>query len=184
MTIADRVQIPAPHRQKGAVLLVGLIMVLLMTIVGMAAIRGTGLQETMAGNMRERNIAFQASEAGLSAGEDYAEQQSLDSLSFNGTGGLFQDLSVNGTPVSDWSENDWDAAREVTFDLPDLDAEPRYLIEKLDVSEGDIRRMLGSGVSVGATQTIAPRFYRVSSRGVGRSGQADAVVQSVYIKMQ
>ena len=31
-------------KQRGAVLIVGLIMVLLMTIVGLAAIRSTGLQ--------------------------------------------------------------------------------------------------------------------------------------------
>lgn len=55
--------------QQGAVLIVALIMLLLLTIIGLSSMRGTVLQENMAGNMRDSNLALQASEAALRKGE-------------------------------------------------------------------------------------------------------------------
>ena len=49
-----------PSKQQGAVLLVALIMLLLLTVIGVAAMRDTNLQERMAGNMRDHALAFQA----------------------------------------------------------------------------------------------------------------------------
>lgn len=57
------------RQQKGAVLLVALVMLLLLTIIGVASMRGTSLQENMANNLKERQLAFQGAEAALRAGE-------------------------------------------------------------------------------------------------------------------
>lgn len=57
-------------QQKGAVLIVALIMLLLLTVIGLSSMRGTSLQENMAGNMRDSNLALQASEAALRKGEE------------------------------------------------------------------------------------------------------------------
>lgn len=57
-------------KQQGAVLIVALIMLLLLTIIGLSSMRGTSLQESMAGNMRDANLALQASEAALRKGEE------------------------------------------------------------------------------------------------------------------
>ena len=54
-----------PARQGGAVLVVGLILLVVITLVGVAAMQGTTLQEKMAGNLRDSNLSFQASEAVL-----------------------------------------------------------------------------------------------------------------------
>lgn len=185
MTVANRMPVPTPHSQQGAVLLVGLIMVLLMTIVGMAAIRGSGLQETMAGNMRDRNIAFQSAEAALSAGEGFVAEEDVHGMVFGenlSAQGLVYDLVSNDkTPIEEWETSDWEDAKEVEFDLGGVTEEPRYVIEQTEVSDYDIKRMLG----MGATSTIGfdVRFYRISSRGVDGTGDAEAVVQSNYIKM-
>lgn len=66
------------NKQNGAVLLVALIMLLLLTIIGLTSIRGTSLQENMASNLRESNISFQAAEAGLREGEQQAHGKFLD----------------------------------------------------------------------------------------------------------
>lgn len=58
--------------QRGAVLIVALIMLLLLTIIGLSGMRGTSLQENMASNMREGNLSFQAAEAALRRGEEKA----------------------------------------------------------------------------------------------------------------
>lgn len=171
--------------QKGAVLIVGLIMVLLMTIVGLAAIRGSGLQEAMAGNMRDRNIAFQAAEAGLREGEDYLEDH-LSTLSFDGTTtGLYRNLSDpgnNSEPVDQWSSSDWSSATAITSGLtlqPMGASEPLYLIEKLDV-------VLAAGADGGAIDYASQleaeevEFFRLTSRGLGLSTNSQAIVQSTY----
>lgn len=52
-------------RQSGVVLFVALIFLLLITIIGVTAMRNTGQEESMAGSARDHNLAFQAAEAGL-----------------------------------------------------------------------------------------------------------------------
>ncbi|HYN77546.1 MAG TPA: PilX N-terminal domain-containing pilus assembly protein [Lamprocystis sp. (in: g-proteobacteria)] len=54
-------------RNRGAALIVGLIILAIMTILGLSAMRGTALEERMAGNLKESNEAFQAAEAALQA---------------------------------------------------------------------------------------------------------------------
>jgi type IV pilus assembly protein PilX len=60
---------PGTTGQQGAVLIVGLIILVVLTLLGVQAMRTNVAQERMAGNMRERNVAFQAAEAVLRVGE-------------------------------------------------------------------------------------------------------------------
>jgi type IV pilus assembly protein PilX len=59
--------------QKGSVLLVSLIFLLLLTLVGVSSMNMTSLEEQMAGNFRDHDLAFQAAEAALLAGEEFVE---------------------------------------------------------------------------------------------------------------
>ena len=90
--------------QQGAILVMALFMLLLMTIVGISSMRNTSLEETMAGNLRESNISLQAAEAALRAGEkvvtDKLVSNSLETLDDNpetGTYRGFTGLSNNPT---------------------------------------------------------------------------------------
>jgi type IV pilus assembly protein PilX len=67
-------------RQSGAVLITGLIILLVMTIIGVSSMQTVILEEKMAGNLRDRNVAFQAAEAGLQMGLTYLEAQSSPPL--------------------------------------------------------------------------------------------------------
>ena len=51
--------------QRGVALVVALVLLVIVTLVGLAAIRGVGLQEKMAGNTFDRAQAFQVAEATL-----------------------------------------------------------------------------------------------------------------------
>jgi type IV pilus assembly protein PilX len=53
---------PNGNRQRGVVLFVGLIMLLLLTLIGITAMQVTLLQERMAGNFRIQHQAFEATE--------------------------------------------------------------------------------------------------------------------------
>lgn len=55
--------------QSGMALVISLILLLLLTLISMSAMRMSGLEEKMAGNDRDRNLAFQAAESALRAGE-------------------------------------------------------------------------------------------------------------------
>ena len=61
----------AMNNQGGAALIVSLIFLLLMTLIGVTSMQSTTLQERMAGNTRDRNLALQAAEAALRQGETW-----------------------------------------------------------------------------------------------------------------
>lgn len=54
-----------PANQRGVALVVALVLLVVVTLVGLAAIRGTSLQEKMAGNTFDRAQAFQLTEGAI-----------------------------------------------------------------------------------------------------------------------
>ncbi len=56
-------------QQQGAVLVVSLLLLLVMTVLALGASQTTRLQERMSAGMRDRDLAFESSEAGLRNGE-------------------------------------------------------------------------------------------------------------------
>lgn len=57
----------ARHKQTGAALLISLSLLLLLTIIAIAAAYQSSLQVRMATNSQEQNTAFQAAESGIQA---------------------------------------------------------------------------------------------------------------------
>lgn len=53
------------NHQQGIALVVALILLVLITLVGLAAVRGTILQQKMASNQYDREVAFQSAEAAI-----------------------------------------------------------------------------------------------------------------------
>ncbi len=66
--------LPCPSRQQGVVIIIVLVILLIMTIIGVSAMGTATLEERMAGNFRDRSIAFQAAEATLREAERYIEE--------------------------------------------------------------------------------------------------------------
>lgn len=56
------------HRQRGTVLVVAMILLLVLTLLGVTALNTTSVEERMAYNSQEMTRAFQAAETGLSYG--------------------------------------------------------------------------------------------------------------------
>jgi len=59
---------PLP-RQRGMALIAGLIFLVILTVLGVTAMQTTTLEERIAGNTRDRNVAFQSGEVTLRDGE-------------------------------------------------------------------------------------------------------------------
>lgn len=59
-----------PRHQQGVALVVALVLLLVVTIIGLASMRGTSMQERISANMYDRSLAFQRAEAALRAAEE------------------------------------------------------------------------------------------------------------------
>ena len=55
--------------QRGVALVVALLLLVVITLVGLAAVRGTIMQQKMASNLFDRQIAFQSAEAAMRAAQ-------------------------------------------------------------------------------------------------------------------
>ncbi len=56
-----------PARQQGAALIIGLVLLISLTVIGISVLSTTSLEQRMAGNMTEMNLAFNAAETGSQA---------------------------------------------------------------------------------------------------------------------
>lgn len=60
----------AARAQRGVALVISLILLVVITLVGFAAVRGTIVQQKMASNLYDREVAFQSTEAAMRAAVD------------------------------------------------------------------------------------------------------------------
>lgn len=67
--IIRRSQHSFPRAQRGVALVVALILLVVATLIGLAGMRSTNLQERMSANMYDRSLAFQRAESTLRAAE-------------------------------------------------------------------------------------------------------------------
>lgn len=64
-----------PAAQRGMVLLVGIVLLMVISIVALAGMRTSILEERMAANLRHQNLVHQAAEAALRAAEKELERR-------------------------------------------------------------------------------------------------------------
>lgn len=153
-------------KQSGVVLIVSLIMLLLLTLIGLSGMQETALEEKMASNSRDQNIAFQAAEAALREGEAFIEA----SASANKSNFTTNPVNANGlhleTEVLDYKVaatwGNTESVEHVTS-ISSLAAEPRYYIEYI--------------------KDIAPiSYFRVTARGTGNLITSQVFLRSHYGK--
>jgi type IV pilus assembly protein PilX len=157
-------------RERGAVLIVSLVFLLVLTVLGVAALRNTTLEERMAGNLRDANLAFQAAEAALREGEQFLQQATLPA--FAGANGLLLMQDDAGQPDF-WNNHAWGANSRTAGAVGGTAAAPQFVIEELPAlpAEGDSARF-------GALPEVG--FYRVTARAVGGTTDAVSILQTTY----
>jgi type IV pilus assembly protein PilX len=176
-------------RQSGVVLITGLIFMVILTLIVLATLRGGTLEERMAANARNQQIALQAAEAVVRDGEVSSFSTSVapfDPYTPSGftaacTGGYCSRPATGSTPR--WKTPppvgiDWSASasplQSLTFASSASNltstlvaSQPRYIVE------------------VASTPIISPSapcptiLYRVTGRGVGQDA-SEVLVQTVY----
>lgn len=182
----------SPQRQRGATLVIALIFLVLLTMLGVTVANNNSLQERMAGNTRQRDLAFQAAEFALKDAETViGDAASAENIYIQaviaGTlplparpGDLLLNGEVHANDAEYWKSTfDWSGAgssTEVTAfsaTAGDLVAEnPRYIIEQMPTA--------AIANPSPPPATITYHFYRVTARGVGKDSNAAVILQTMY----
>ncbi len=146
-----------PRGQRGATLIVTLIVLVLITLIGVSSLRSTTMEEKMAGNSRDRDKAFQAAEA--------VTRYCLDKIA-NDTYTLTKLTPRTVTEgkqhwelPATWADNSKaDVLNTATWTSAGLAESPRCIVE-----------LLGTGGS-----------YRVTGRAVGGQKETIVMLQATY----
>ncbi|MFZ1324987.1 MAG: PilX N-terminal domain-containing pilus assembly protein [Candidatus Contendobacter sp.] len=164
-------------QQRGSTLIVALVFLLAMTLIGVTAMQSTSQQESMAGNARERNLAFQAAESGLRAGERRVLDIFLAMPPFPANPAQCEFAEGNLAPTTDWGtfwmDYNWTTCGSYNHALGQVQTLPNFAIEDLG--------KVSAAYSEKAGQPLSQRqMFRITSRGVGGTTNAVAIVQVIY----
>ncbi|MGE3537586.1 MAG: PilX N-terminal domain-containing pilus assembly protein [Candidatus Tectimicrobiota bacterium] len=188
-----RQALAAPWRQEeGAVLVIGMLTLALLTIIGVAATNTGSLESEIAGNEKTYTQAFYAAELALASGETVLEtltsrvalnegttagRYTQGALSFDRT--TFQ-FGKNGATPSQWQALDWNGGDSMAVaDLPEglttLGVAPRYTIEQREFKSDS----LGRGITYGESGIY---YFNVAARGTGATKSTNVLLETIYAK--
>lgn len=167
---------PQPIRQRGAVLVIALVLLTVLTILAASSMRIATQQEKIAGNTRDRILAFQSAEAALREAEAQLAQATI--LSFNGTNGRFEVCVAEDTRAAckapDWSNPDSSGWTVLAEKIEGTARAPEYIIGKYPAISNE-----GGGLD--SDKPKAPEeSFRVTGRGFGSTSRSMVVLQTTY----
>ncbi len=169
-------------RQHGFVLIMTLVFLVLLTIIGLTAMSTTSLEEKMAGNIKDKNLAFQAAEAALITGENWIYSQ-IKRPEPDNSAGIYEPDSTTSTPW--WESLNWNGSGILTYpNVPyqtvsggftKVQTQPKYIIEDM----GDMPEEGGSLV-LPPYKSKGKTVLRITARGTGGTDAAVVMTQSTY----
>lgn len=170
------------HRQRGVALIVALILLVVATLIGLAASRGTLLQERMSGNTFDRSLAFQRSESALRAAEVAISANwqiaTLNGLDCSPPSGNQCDVvpadAFNGTDAN-WIDVTSD------YDVNDMsNGVPQYQIHLIGTGTGENSFGMGqnaNSANYGANASPdSVAYYRVTARSSDPADSGDRAI--------
>ena len=172
-----------PSRERGAALVVALLMLLVMTVLGIASMGVTRMEERMAGNTRDLDLAFQGAEAGLRNAE--ARLLPLTGLppvtctTLSASCTIYQTdrwatNDLRNEPYSWWVSNAREYGVSGTREVTDVTRDPRIVTEEVE--------RVPDSLTHGHGPEEMRVFYRITSNSSGASDTANAILESTYTK--
>lgn len=157
------------QRNQGAALIIGLILLIVMTLLGLSSMRTVVHEEKMATQVYDRSMMFQSVESALRQAEERIEADK-PTPTLGCTDGLCAAPASNTTPRwKDVTFTGWFGA-SITNSMAGT---PEYFIE-----------YLGSNFSCDPSSSAAAitcKNYRVTARSAQTAGRAAVMLQSVYL---
>lgn len=177
-----------PHKQRGATLILTLLILVMIMMYGIPAAMDSIQNERMAGSTRNRDLAFQAAEHTLKRAENWLFTQTSATLgalaptSSSCPGSADPDAGDCVMPNAQCHANDaayWNAfngsggnvcvmtglGNQLDNEL--VAAQPGYIVERMP----DVDSLDGQG--------LRP-YYRITARAVGRDSTATVILQTMY----
>lgn len=205
--------IPLPRRQRGAVLFVALMFLILLVLLGMTASSSAVLQEGMTGGMRSGQMALMGAESALRGAEFnlwIAAQTSAAGnkltlyCSYDGSGGCympdgsnnFSSTTSNFATATMWSPSTATGGTDYAPVLTgqsgsslsaNLAAQPQYLIKMLgpDLPPGSTGRAGGSLLQQnGGPNNQTKYIYGITARSPGGTANTLRVAQSTFASIK
>ncbi len=178
---------PLGTSQRGAVLLVSLMILLIMTVLGIAGMSSTTMEEKMAANNQQQQQAYQAAETALRDAEAWLTSNVTrinDLAQFNGANGLYSLHATSvGTAVAPpsfdiYNNTAWAANGVVSESLLDGQDAPRYIIEYMGENDGSAGAPLDPQLG-----TPPSRYaFRITAIGWSVDGTARYLAWSHYAR--
>ena len=170
--------------QRGVALVVALLLLVVITLVGLAAVRGTIMQQKMAANLFDRQIAFQGAEAAMRAATARIAANPGDIARNCQAGGVF----CQGNPFDD---PNLDTSKIMTVDSGTASGQfakssvavgqPQYVVENMgnwynpSTSTGFGQSANSHNYGAQGTSTTAV-YYRVTARSGNPTEVGDRAV--------
>ena len=172
------------RKQLGVALIMSLVFLTLLTILGLTSMSTTILQEKMAANMKDKNLAFQAAETGLRTAEQWVNVQLSKPVFPNNASGLYLP-STTAVPI--WDSLDWTATANLVVypntpsgsgvgSLATVGTLPKYIIEDMGEEQD------GSLVLPKDYKGVGKTVLRITARGTGGTDSAQVMVQSTFAR--
>jgi type IV pilus assembly protein PilX len=173
--------------ERGFVLVMALVFLMILTIIGLTAMSTTSLEEKMAGNSKEKNLAFQAAETGLLGAENWVTSL-INKPVFPSTSTGLHVPSTTGVPI--WDTISWSGANVVTYPctpsvssscgsgLTKVATQPKFFVEDM----GEVQETGGSLVLPGDYKGKGSTVLRITARGTGGTDVSQAMVQTTYLR--
>ena len=157
------------HRQRGAVLVITLIILLALTIMGTSGMRNTTMEEVMAGNLRDFQMSFQGTEAALRAGEEWTNASTVNRVAAQS----HTQLTV---------PRNWDGVTPAPTGIPDLNAIAGAQLAQnpaFHVSPPDLIRPAAS-IDLNQSELLCRQIFTITGRGAGNTPDAVSILRSLF----
>lgn len=158
--------------QQGVALVISLVLLVLVTILALAGARTANLEEKMAANGYDRNLAFQAAEAALREAEiSVAASRPTPASGSSCSNGICPQPVNGATPR--WEDQSFTGWTNATVSLGTLaGTTPQYFIEYLGSSfpcrDGE------------SPPSLFCKRYRITARSHPGTDRATVTLQSIY----
>jgi Tfp pilus assembly protein PilX len=167
----------APLRnRRGATLIIGLLTLVLLSLIGIAATTTSRMEVQIAGNDKMYKEAFYAAEFGIIQGETALEALlGRTELNEDSVAGHYGQGDRPALEALQWNSSD--SVQVPVASLPTelhVAAPPNYTIVQRRFTDDSLTR--GIGVPTGVYQ------FRVAARGVGSNPTAESIIETIYAK--
>lgn len=184
--------ISSRKKNQGSVLIISLLILLVLTMLGVTALDTTVMEERMSSNTRQRNLALQAAEAALKAGEQWLSNNAANVMSpvhlskFSGTGELYNDtisaraLTWDFNDTSYWTTGNSTAVTTLSSfpaDTSVIPGAPRYVIEYVGRGAGKAPDPLNF-----TDPDLRAYVFRIVAIGWGPDKSTKVVLSSTFSK--